>query len=58
MNAAYYELRLEESEAASIMGFGNCRIARTKISTMRASNCAFAQRSNSANASEAARPFL
>ncbi len=46
------------SDATSITGFGNCLIVRTNIATMLPSNCAFAHRSSSFNASSAARAFL
>src|SRR5215468_898199 len=54
---ASQELR-ESSEAASMMGLGSCRIARTKAAMSRGSNCVLAQRSSSLSASSAVRPFL
>ena len=42
----------------SMIGLGSWRMARTKTSTMRPSNCALAQRSSSARASTAPRAFL
>jgi len=44
--------------ATSIIGLGSARMVRTKSSTTAPSNCAFAQRSNSASASVAFRAFL
>lgn len=52
-----YELR-ESSEFTSMMGLGSWRMARTNAATNSGSNCVLAQRSTSARASSAARPFL
>jgi len=51
-------LRSCVSEATSIIGLACFFMTRTKISTMRASNWALAQRASSARASVDERPFL
>ena len=48
----------ERREFTSMMGLGSWRIARTNAATSSGSNCVLAQRSTSASASSAVRPFL